>query len=307
MKRNLAVLTGLLVAWVAQAVGPFPGADLVFIPDPGLRMDDASNPAAALLQDGRVVLFYDQRLEPPRQLVSVSGDGLTFGAGSNPATAGFVHPFTVALPDGRFRRYLWSPGAAGFVSETSSDGLRFAADPGIRYSAQPSDKGAVGVYDNYFNPDGSAVLLYIGDMFGTNNIRRAVSPPGDLGMRFVFDDGNVLGDVTAGGGSRSFVDPKSILLPDGRRRLFVMRPDPDGGPRTAGVIWSFISRDGRAYSPEPDARLRPTDFRDATLLSLNDPVVVRLPDGRYRMYVAALVERAAGEPRWAIVSATAVP
>ena len=37
----------------------------------------------------------------------------------------------------------------------------------------------------------------------------------------------------------------------------------------------------------PGIRLEPTDFGDLFLWSLHDPWVIQLPDGRYRMYVAA--------------------
>ena len=37
---------------------------------------------------------------------------------------------------------------------------------------------------------------------------------------------------------------------------------------------------------------------------LNDPTLVRLPDGRYRIYVATQIESAAGGARPVIVSAT---
>lgn len=81
-------------------------------------------------------------------------------------------------------------------------------------------------------------------------------------------------------------------MPTGRLRLFTMRKT---------VIYSFISNDdGLTFSFEPGARLQFTDYKEATLTSLNDPVVVHLPDGRYRMYVASL----RSDNVWTIVSAT---
>ena len=62
--------------------------------------------------------------------------------------------------------------------------------------------------------------------------------------------------------------------------------------RRGCAIYSFVSADGDVYSREPGARISTTQFGDLQVRSLHDPVVVRLADGRYRMYVAAtLLER----------------
>ncbi len=107
------------------------------------------------------------------------------------------------------------------------------------------------------------MLLYVGDMQGLNNLRRAYSPPGDNGWNFQFDRGNILGDAGAGGGPNSYVDPKSLRLPDGRIRLFVMRQ---------GALYSFISEDeGRTFQREEGVRLSPADFREFEVLSCTTP------------------------------------
>ncbi|MBI2957408.1 MAG: exo-alpha-sialidase [Chloroflexi bacterium] len=205
----------------------------------------------------------------------------------------------MALPDGTYRSYIWEPRAGGLVSETSRDGVSFSPDAGVRYALQPDDKGQMGVYDLFVDRSGGVVLLYIGDMFGLNNIRRAYSK--DNGWTFTFDRGNILGDATFGGGGRSFVDQKAIVLSDGRIRLFTMK---------AGTLFSFISADdGRTFSQE-NFQLRPQDFKEQRLVSLHDPQPVRLPDGRYRIYVTGIVDdgRPAGQSdrnaKQVIVSAT---
>jgi len=117
--------------------------------------------------------------------------------------------------------------------------------------------------------------------------RRASIPP-----PFTFDRANILGDADQGGGANSYVDEKTIRLADGRLRLFCMRQN---------TIYSFISNDdGYSFSREPGARLERSAFSGATLTTLNDPVVVRLADGRYRMYVASL----RSDNVWVVVSAT---
>ncbi|MGH3054188.1 MAG: hypothetical protein ACRDL7_04325, partial [Gaiellaceae bacterium] len=117
------------------------------------------------------------------------------------------------------------------------------------------------------------------------------------GLTFMFDRADVLGDAAAGGGPNSYVDPKTVLLSDGRRRLFTMKQ---------GTIYSFIgAADLTTVTPEPGVRIRPTDFTELTVGAFYDPVVLRLPDGRYRMYVTAgLVAANGSTDHQALVSAS---
>jgi hypothetical protein len=75
-----------------------------------------------------------------------------------------------------------------------------------------------------------------------------------------------------------------------------------------GEVVTFISRNGTNFFREPGVRLKSADVTEFPVWSLNDPVMVRLPDGRYRIYMAALVDDTGADgPRptkWAIVSAT---
>jgi hypothetical protein len=283
--------------------------DLYFTPDSGIRMENASNPAASVDDEtGTVYLFYeDHSTAPGQRMVATSPDGLNFLTGRPVTDADDPHfPYKVHLPGGKWRKYFFDVQTAQLKSQSSTDGIHYAVDAGVRYRLQPADNGTMGVRDLYVDPSGGVVLLYIGDMGGVNNVRRAYSPPGDNGWTFTFEDGNVMGDADAGGGGNSYVDPKSILLPDGRRRLFTMKQGPlppQPGKRAVGKIYSFISQDGKSYELEPGVRLQPDDFTELAVWSLNDPVVVRLPDRRYRMYVAALVSDANGT-RVSIVSAT---
>src|SRR5207247_1466809 len=144
------------------------------------------------------------------------------------------------------------------------DGTSFISEGGTRYAPQTQDKGTIGVYDAIADRSGGVVLLYIGDMVGQNNVRRAYSRDG--GSTFAFDRGNILGDESLGGGGNSYVDEKMIRLADGRIRLFTMRQL---------AIYSFISNDdGYSFTLEPGTRLTRSDFKDISLTTLNDPVVV---------------------------------
>jgi hypothetical protein len=258
------------------ATRPLTPSELLFTPDSGLRMTNASNPRASVSVTGLVYLFYeDHSVVPSRPMIATALDGLTFGPGRERVQADNAYdPFRVHLPDGAWRNYLTQPPPQTnlVLSESGADGIHFTQDPGVRYTAVVSDNNTIGVHDEYVAPDGGVALLYVGDLYGLNNVRRAVST--DMGWTFAFEDGNVLGDAGGGGGPNSFVDEKSTALPDGRRRLFVMRQ---------GTIYSFTTVDGYHYAQDPGVRARPSDY---AALTLHDPAVVRLPDGRYRMYVA---------------------
>lgn len=308
-------------------------ADLVFIPDTGLRIDNASNVAPSVGDDGVVYLFYEKhkgklpepgkpgRGEPPgprpEQMMSWSGDGLAFDNAvprRDPRVDRRRDPRLIHIPDGSWREYIWDMRAEEFISITTRDGVHFTRDPGTRYRGNHSsdpceeDNDSIGIYDLFWNDGGELVMLYLGDNRGPyDSVRRAVSR--DRGDSFEFDRGNVLGDCYDVGERMNHVDQKHIILPGGRVRLFTMvggGGPPQPGARRCCRIHSWISDDGGdTFAPEPGVRLAPEDFTGFDVYSLNDPWVVRLRDGRYRMYVTALIFEN-GERRQAIVSATTV-
>lgn len=299
MKLNppLSILAALLcgsaltTSVVAAPAASERASELRFTPDPGIRVDNASNPAARVDESGKVILFYEDQ-GSHRVKVATAADGMKFSEGVAPE--GIRHPFNTKLPDGTWRRYSWDRQARAFTSSSSKDGAHYTPDAGVRYTLHESDRGSMGIYDVFSDARGGVVLLYLGDMRGANNVRRAYSTDG--GNTFTFTGGNVLGDADSGGGGRSYVDQHSIPLPDGRRRLTCMK---------ACEIFSFITEDdGRTFKLEPGTRLTRRDFTEFNLRCLNDPTLVRLPDGRYRIYVATQIESAAGGARPVIVSAT---
>ena len=269
---------------------------LRFVPDQGIRMDFAALAKVTVGDGGLFYLFYgdrsDERLKNP---IAVSSDGLAFAEGKT-SDGSTRHPYAVELPDGTWRRYIRGENNV-IKSESSVDGVMFTQDEGIRYSPSEEDRGTLGTYDIFVDKEGGVVLLYVGDMKGLNNVRRAYSPPGDNGWTFSYERGNVLGDDRAGGGSRTFVDIKSVGLPDGRRRLFAMR----GGTQ----ILSFISdANSGTFSLEHGVRLSKEDFIKLGVISLHDPMVIRLPDDRYRMYLHLHVNDQESGEKTVIVSAT---
>lgn len=256
---------------------------LNFIPDPGVRVENASNPGARVNEDGTVSLLYQDRStgQNSHRVATTTADSnwLEFGQGKQVDSP--MEFRAIELPDGTYRSYLFNPNqttSVGLTSWSSQDGVNFTPDSGLRYQLQAEDKGTMGVYDLFVDSKGGVVLLYIGDMYGRNNVRRAHST--DNGWTFTFDQDNVLGGDQFTGGPNSYVDQKVFPLPDGRFRLLAMR---------AGSLYSFISEDdGQTFVQEPGARLEPSDFSDYQLATLNDPQMVLLPDGRYRIYVTGI-------------------
>lgn len=84
-----------------------------------------------------------------------------------------------------------------------------------------------------------------------------------------------LGTVTFEGlGDMTPVDPDVMELPDGRLRMYFYDI---GNPQGQHTIYSAVSSDGVHYEVEEGARI--------TSDGIFDPNVIRLPDGRYRMYL----------------------
>lgn len=258
---------------------------MVFTADPGIRITGGTIPAAGISPSGQIYLYYSGVPGSPGSFVATSADGVSFGAGRTATLDDqTANPWRTQLPDGTWKIYTLGPTTNTMRSSSSTDGVRFTNDAGFRYTAPES---TVGVQTNYTEGN-EIVLLYIGDLLGLNNVRRAVSRDG--GNTFTFDRANVLGDAGLGGGGRSYVDQRSLKLPDGRRRLITMR---------AFELFSFITSDGNNYTLESGTRLTTASFSGVSLQTLNDPSLIRLPDGRYRLYVAGNMNGT-----WVIVSAT---
>jgi hypothetical protein len=297
LPTSLAAQSIVCQSLPANASGLAP--DLDFVADPGVLVDEAWLPKAFVDEAGAVHLFYEQDAPMLRQMYAVAADGLTF-TGHRPEQPGDLryHPFRVRMPNGVWRMFSYDPRRVAITSRSSGDGVTFSDDPGIRYSADAGDRGWIGIHEQYDDGQGRIVMLYLGDRFGLNNVRRAVST--DNGWTFTFERGDVLGDaeaVRATGGASAYVDQKSIRLDGAARRLFAMKQ--------GCAIYSFLTTDGDQYVQEPGYRVSITSWSDLSIRSLHDPVVVRLPDGRFRMYVCAVVNDAGRTtPHSVIISAT---
>ena len=301
--------------WTLKEASMSVSPDLLFTPDPGIRVEYASNPGAIVdPTTGMIYLYYEDHSQgegPGAKMIQSSTDGLNF---SNPVEEGTLHarlnPRAVLLPDGTWRKYIYNQNDKTLVSESSTDGTNFTRDQGARYTLTEGDNGTFGVYDIYVDHTGGVVMLYVGAMGGADNVRRAYSTDG--GNTFYQETDDLLGDKELAHNMK-YVDPKTVLLPDGRRRLITMRRGPNGsipqpGVTAIGELHTFISTNGKDYYHEPGIRLKYSDFTEFEVWSLNDPVMIRLPDGRYRIYVAALITddspTATHDAKWVILSAT---
>ncbi len=259
--------------------------DFTFIFDDGIRMAEASNPGVKMNDDGTISLLFQDNSDDGKQHVAISEDGLTFSDRGESVTQRVGGQFRAKqLPDGTWRGYGYDTTKGieeeCLTSQSSEDGITFADDVGCRYTLTDDDKGTMGVYEFFADSNENIVLLYIGDRYGLNNIRRAYSK--DNGETFTFTNGNVLGDDDFGGGAKSYVDEKVLVLDDHRVFLVAMQ---------SGTIYGFMSEDdGVSFEPYEEPLLEANDFisteyGEAT--SLHDPQIIELEDGRYRIYVTA--------------------
>jgi hypothetical protein len=259
-----------------------------FTPDT-MVLKGASNPGAKIDEDGNVLLLFEDRgvdIAGHNGIASASAesDWLAFEVIDENADIGAFR--SVLLPDGTYMSYGSDTTkgtdkneiATGLTSRSSTDGINFEDDEGYRYLLQPEDNGNIGVYEVFVDANDGVVLLYIGDKFeGENNVRRAYSTDG--GWTFEFDRGNILGDLDDGSPG-TYVDEKIISLGNGQWRLITMR---------SGSIYTFLSEDD-GYSFELEGlALSPQDFApEYDLMTLNDPQIIELPDGRFRIYVTGI-------------------
>lgn len=157
-----ALLAAALIAPVSAASKPAPiweftqlgvvvGPADVGLPT-GSDMTGVSDESAVLLPDGRIRLYFNQAHQGHAALgiaSAISSDGIHFTVESgvrvdvnqhgDAVGSGFVYP----LPGGGYRFYL-SQGA-DIISETSTDGLTFRRDDGVRLAGDawgPSTFGA---------------------------------------------------------------------------------------------------------------------------------------------------------------------
>jgi hypothetical protein len=285
--------------------------DLTFNADPGYRVASATNPAAYIDDAGVVYVGYLVKgTSGTFKVVTSTDGGLSFGAPNDPTAFEEImlqrHGHEMPKPDDAgstiLRAYGWEPSGGGYFGSRTYTNNAVVVENGVRFDPPYSD--SIGV-STFFPVDGGLGLLYINDAFGNNaNVHSACST--DNGWSFSFVSDNPLGDQgRAADGGWNVRDPHAFPVTDERIRVFYMMqgegPEIPGSRRCC-AIYSFITTDGVTFTAEPGVRLDPASFTNPVVWGLHDPQLVRLKDGRYRMYVTGrIAEMDGGE---GIVSAT---
>ena len=212
------------------------------------------------------------------------------------------------LKDGRFAKFNFIRGEPFGVLKmsVSDDGRTFTVlkDTLFIFPDNDSINDALGYHTKFYDKTGGICLVYLAG--GVDNARFIHTSPGD--PNYIFGDyrTNIFHDSTLGRGY-TYVDPYGILLPDGRLRVITMNQHGPPAPPAArkGTIYTFTSYDnGETWQQDPDYRLRYDSFTEFEVYSLNDPKLVRLPDGRFRIYVAALIKEGENDFEYSVISAT---
>jgi len=303
--KKIIVSTGIIVLIILVIKIISPARPLQFSIDPGIRIQSASNPIAYQI-DGKLYLKYQVAGEN-KNAIAITENETDFSK-SNLASNNFHTSIT--LPNGTYRTYYFDMTDKVLLSESSVDGKTYSLDEGVRYTPAVEDNGFMGVFTFFVDNDGGVVLLYNNsDLENPDEVvvRRAYSLPGDNGENFELENFDVLDFHDVPDVDDGFRDPDAIVLPNGNIRLIVMH---EGSKIKAplgqtGVLYSFISTDGgKSFELESNDLVSWDDFTEFEVRALNDPKIVQLADGRFRIYVAAMITQEDGSVEYSIVSLT---
>lgn len=153
-------------------------------------------------------------------------------------------------------------------SAVSSDGLRWVVETGIRFQDEGDGKPGelfTSVPDILRMEDGMLRMYY------TRGTTSAIAISEDEGIIWTKEKNLELGRIA--------VDPDVVRLEDGTYKLFFTTFDSEFG-RGEQYMMSASSLDGINFVLDEGKRLRPLPENDMVV----DPDIIKLPDGRYRMY-----------------------
>ena len=166
---------------------------------------------------------------------------------------------------------MWKrlPAEQRFYSAISDDLFNWVKEPDVRFQD----------YEDSDDP----YKLYVADpeviRLPNNTLRMYYSTGRWLRTALSFDDGsNWHRESRIVFGNTILSDPKSFILPERVYKLYFTSKNMDND--TASVILSASSRDGKSFKLDQGIRIVPE--RDSDIAS--DPDIVRMKDGRYRMY-----------------------
>jgi len=196
-------------------------------------------------------------------------------------------PNVITLPDQTYRMYYTGgsrlrrqqSGCLGFiVSASSSDGMHWKKDAGIRVDAGPPHADLRTFCPDVISlSDGSYRMYFQTRQTGGRDV--ILSAQSSDGLRWQREKG-----VRIANPQYDFGSPRCLSLPDGKFRLFFHQyhlPDSSHG----AFILSAISENGLDFTQEPGYRIAQETLFDS--YAVYAPEVLELGSGGYRMYYAA--------------------
>ena len=264
---RLVCLVGVLAALVG-ATANAAGTGWMFTPDEGTRLPEGVSTEVIQLGDGSL-LAYANTLHG--QVAYRSADGLSFTQVSAHLPPG-NDPAVVPLADGRLRMYYVVCNPCNTLgkeirSATSSNGLDWTPEPGVRFALTTSRAG--GVPDAVVLPNGDVRIYYVPSL-DSEAVDSATSHDG---LAFTADAGHRL--------NGGYVDPAVLRLADGTWLMIVSRT-----PRERQRLFLAHSSDALSWTVDGSSIYQPAGGANAL-----DPTPVALADGRIRVYYS---EAAAG-------------
>ncbi len=254
--------------------------ELFFVPDSGKRVDGGAMGGGVYIDENGKVYLYST--DGSNQNLFIAEDGLNF---TKVNINDYPDYRTLLMPDGTFIRFdvVFENDIAHLKVNRSTDGFHFQRDSVSVFTFPETDFAVQNVYHTqFFNSLGGICFIYLGGE--EDNARSIYSPPGDE-INFGDYHSNIFSD-SALGRSFTYVDPKGMMLPDGRLRVITMNQHGPPAPPAArkGTIYMFTSTDnGETWTQDPDYRLRYDSFTEFDVYSLNDPKLVQLPAGEYEV------------------------
>jgi hypothetical protein len=234
--------------------------------------------SCTILKDGEYWLFYTGRgIE-----LAKSSDGLSFSSigtiieaeDSKDRIDMATNPSVFATKDEKYRmiyegsRMDYNRNDRRLYSAISSDGLVWIAEEGVRFEDEGDGKPGelfTSVPDIIQLDDGRLRMYY------TRGITSAIAISADEGITWVKEKNLDL--------ERIAIDPDVVVLDDGTYKLFFTSFDSEFG-KGEQYMMSASSIDGIDFVLDEGKRLQPSSGN----IMVVDPDIVRLPDGRYRMY-----------------------
>ncbi|MCX6821596.1 MAG: hypothetical protein NTW30_02335 [Candidatus Aenigmarchaeota archaeon] len=242
----------------------------------GTRIDDGVS-SCTIIKDNEYWIYYTAKgIE-----LATSTDGLQFTKKGTVLDVKDVsgvdmvtNPAVFKTNDGKYRMiFEGSRRVDGqqtdrkLYSAISSDGLTWKTEEGIRFQDEGDKPGEMftSVPDIIRLDDGRLRMYY------TRGLTSAIAISNDDGITWTKEKNLGLGNMA--------LDPDIIRLDDGTYKLFYTRFDSQFGVGEQ-YIMSANSVDGVNFVVDEGKRIRPSSGNTVIV----DPDIIKLPDGKYRMY-----------------------